>query len=98
MKSSTFPPGRQYLDIPVNLTTNWQTQEGKPLQLGPTWHTLRFVVTASSDQATRSPAIRAVSNPVQISLVSGVRECAALVSKYPAGLCLPIGAARQRRP
>ncbi len=97
-KSSTFPPSGQYLDIGVNLTTNWQTQEGKPLQLGPTWHTLRFVVTASSNQATRSPAIRAVSNPVQISLVSGVRECAALVSKVPAWLCLPIGAARQRRP
>src|ERR1035441_10223081 len=33
VKSSTFPPGRQYNDIPVNLTTNWQTKEGKPLNV-----------------------------------------------------------------
>ena len=79
--TSTFPPGRQYNDIPVNLTTNWQTKEGKPLQLGPSRHTVRFTVIAPpSDDAGGTPAIRAVSNPVQINLAPGVSQRAALVS------------------
>ena len=89
VKSSTFPPGRQYNDIPVNLTTNWQTKEGKPLQLGPSRHTVRFIVVAPTLNDTGgTPPIRAVSNPIQLNLVPDVSQRAILVSKYLPGYAL----------
>lgn len=87
-KSTVLPPGRQCPEIPITLTTNWQTLEGEPLQWGAAWHTLRFAVSAQTTDAAGTPSIRAISNPVQINLAPGLGQHPALVSKCLRGYTL----------
>jgi hypothetical protein len=89
VKSSSFSSGREYNDIPVTLTTDWQTRDGEPLQLKPSRHTVRFAMIASAlGGAGGTPPIRAMSNPVQIDVAPGVGWRAALVKKYMPGYAL----------
>ena len=77
LKSSWFPPGRQYNDIPVSLTRNWQTKAGDtPLALAEGRHTIRVAFTARPLNAKRPKGkpVRAVSNPVEIKLTAASKE------------------------
>lgn len=69
LKSSWFPPGREYYDIPATLTGNWQSKtDKKPLSLEIGKHTVRlaFVVRSpSAKDPTALPPVRCVSNPVE---------------------------------
>ena len=73
LKSSWFPPGRQYNDIVISLVTNWQTKDGRHLRLTPARHAVRFALIATpTDRAQGNSPIRAVSNPVQIVIAPGI--------------------------
>jgi len=86
VRSSAFPPGRQYDDILIMFSPAWQTQDGKPLQLGGGRHIVRFIASAEPLQKPdRSARVCARSNPVEINIEPGIGKRAALVKKYLPG-------------
>lgn len=77
---SPFPPGRQYDGMVLDLNTHWQ-EAGEPArrlgqikrvtdQLTPGRHTVRVAVTATADKTDSGRPIRAISNPVEIEILS----------------------------
>jgi hypothetical protein len=72
LKSSWFPPGRDYFDTPFQLPGNWQSKtDKKPLALTAGKHTIRVALTAWSPNAkdrNALPPIRAVSHAVEINI------------------------------
>ena len=70
VKSSAFGPGRQYNDIPISLVENWRSKEGyKPLKLDAGKHTVRVAFIANPIGKNSGPAVRVVSNPVEIEIL-----------------------------
>ncbi|MGO9113281.1 MAG: hypothetical protein ACLP9L_28960 [Thermoguttaceae bacterium] len=75
VRSSAFPPGRQYDDILIMFSPAWQTQDGKPLQLGGGRHIVRFIASAEPLQKPdRSARVCARSNPVEINIEPGIGD------------------------
>jgi beta-lactamase regulating signal transducer with metallopeptidase domain len=68
VKSSWFPPGRQYDDIQVSLGSPWAS-DGKPLTLEPGKRAVRVAFIASPTEDDAGKPVRAVSNPVEIEVV-----------------------------
>ncbi len=72
-KSSWFPKGREYFDIPFKLLDNWQSKAGKePLALTAGQHKARVAIVARSPNAkdrNKLPPIRSVSNEVTIEIL-----------------------------
>ena len=54
-KSSHFPPGREYTDMPLALTDNWRTRGGdKPPKLSPGKHTLQIIFFCKDDSSGKN--------------------------------------------
>jgi hypothetical protein len=72
VKSSAFPPGRQYSDIPINFGgTSWITTKGdrtQPLRFRPGRHVVRVAITAWPAEPDKGKRVRAISNPVEIRI------------------------------
>ncbi len=79
-RPSPFPPGRQYDNIVINLDSYWQETGEAARRLGkikrvtdrltPGKHTVRVAVTATADKTEPSQPVRAISNPVEIEIMS----------------------------
>jgi hypothetical protein len=78
VRSGIFPPGRETRDIPVTLSSEWHTKDGDAeLKLAPGKHTVRFAIFAKPTKWAgpgEPQPIRAVSNPVEITLTAGPDE------------------------
>jgi hypothetical protein len=72
LKSSLFPTGRHYYDVPVTLGEHWQSKTGKkspPLTVGK--HTVRVAIVArhpTPKGPNAPPPVRCVSNAVEIKI------------------------------
>jgi hypothetical protein len=75
VKSSDFPPGREYRDIPITFSPDWHAKEGNAeLKVTPGKHTVRFAVFATPTKHAgpgQPQPIRSVSNAVEIFLHGG---------------------------
>ena len=70
VKSSWFPPGREYYDIVVTLGKEWKLEDGQALKLLPGKHTLRIWFTAQpAGKDEKIAPIRFVSNPVEFEIM-----------------------------
>ena len=86
VKSSVFPPGRQYDDIRVTLASDWRPRQGQPLQVMPGRHIVRFAANMEPrESAGKAASLRAVSNPVEVIVQPAIGTPAALVKKYMPG-------------
>jgi predicted Ser/Thr protein kinase len=102
VRSSYFPPGREYKDIPVALTENWGKVTSTPpqldapalaenLKLAPGKHTLRLIFFCDGGSSHRSIVIE--SNAVEFEVASeGTR-----VSELTFNALLAVGLARPVR-
>ena len=78
---SPFPPGRQYDNLVIDLDNSWQEAGEAAKRLGqikrlkdqitPGQHVLRVAVTATADKTGPGKPVRAISNPVEIKILSG---------------------------
>lgn len=70
VKSSAFPPGREYKDIPICLDSHWQSKEKrKPVDLSVGRHTVRVAFIAEPAERGQGQPVRAVTNPVEIEIL-----------------------------
>ncbi|MFA5863272.1 MAG: hypothetical protein WC975_01140 [Phycisphaerae bacterium] len=70
-KSSWFPPDRKYENIPISLVKIWHTKIGDtPLEVTPGRHRIRVAFIAYSTKEKQGKPIRAISNMVDIEVVS----------------------------
>jgi hypothetical protein len=86
IKSSSFPPGRLYEDIPVSLVSQWGRKNGsQPLKLTPGKHTvvIAFVCTPGDE----GWPVRVESNPVEIEVLASqaAGQSAGSPSTIPSG-------------
>ena len=70
VKSSDFPPGRQYKGIPITLVDSWHSKMGDvPLKMSAGKHILRVIfVVRPGDVTGAARPVRVVSNPVEIEI------------------------------
>jgi len=74
VKTSDFPPGRQYEGIPITLVDLWhRKKDDVPLKMSAGKHILRVIfVVRPGDVTGAARPIRAVSNPVEIEIAEVV--------------------------
>jgi RNA polymerase sigma-70 factor (ECF subfamily) len=77
---SPFPPGREYDNLVIDLNSAWQEAGEAATRLGrirrvkdqftPGKHAVRLAVTATADKSEPGKPVRAISNPVEIEIMS----------------------------
>ena len=79
LKSSPLPPGKKSKNVRISLLEPWRSEDGDGLPLTIGKHTVRIAFPARAPNPKAPGAwlqIRAISNPVEIEIVDGVKQTA----------------------